>query len=234
MKKLILVILLAGAFAACQNQGTNASSAPAQDPTLPAPPKVVVEETQSALPNPSDADFEASLVAFRAKDNAKAAYYILQAIAEVKAEEPSTLNPDNKKKFENNLAALQTLADRVKSGKVSNEDALLDLFGHVDMMTAHEYFMTAQLYSIKEPAKAETSFQRAKARVASAEKKLKGESLTEYKSVLAKVNASAAKEDKKINAMGDAAGEHAHQVFMWLKNHAAKIGIHPPATDYYN
>lgn len=225
----MFAVIAASVFAACHNQDAGLNTSTTPDTTLSAEPEVV-EETVAELPNPSDVAFKEALMAFRAKDNTEAARYILLAIAEIKAEIPSTLEPTSQQLIEKNLTTLQGLANRVKNGKVANEEELIDLFGHVDMMTAQEYFLLAQVVAVKEPNKAASWSQRAKIRIEGAEKKLKGESQAECSRILNHVRAALKKGDQRADNIGNTAGEHVEQLFAWLKTHAAKMGINPPPS----
>ncbi|MEZ4953739.1 MAG: hypothetical protein R2825_09195 [Saprospiraceae bacterium] len=225
MKKLILLAGLLIYFVACKNEKKLDPNMDDDDTTE------MVEETEiDQEANSTDLDFEAAIAAFRQKDYATAAKYIASAEIDVKKETTAT-DAKSKKQLEETLATLQSLADRVKSGKVISEVELEEIFAYVDMMTSHHYLVLTEVYALDAPDKAKNSYQKAAEKMDNAAKKLDGKAKEDCSSIASAIKADLGKGEQINDHIGEVAGEKVHRLHNWLAAKAAKFGIKAPEQD---
>lgn len=225
MKKLILFAGLLIFFAACKNEKKMTPNLDDDDT-----PEMVEETEVDQEANSTNLDFNAAIAAFRQKDYATASKYIASAEIDVKKETTST-DAKSKKQLEQTLASMQSLAERVKSGKVSSEVELEEVFAYVDMMTSHHYLVLTEIYALDAPDKAKNSYQKAAEKMESAAKKLEGGAKEDCSSIAGTIKADLDAGEKLNSRIGEAAGEKVNKMQKWLAAKAAKFGIKAPKQD---
>lgn len=218
MKKIIFIAGLLLIVAACKN-GQNKEAK--IDENAPA------AMSEEAMPAETDAEFTVAMDAFRKKDYTAASMYITTAINDLMKEDAPTDVTANDE-FNATIANLQSMADEVKSGQVKNEAELQELFANADMMISHEYLLLTKAYAQNASEKTQSTFQKAGDRMERGLQKLQGESKVEATTIRDKIRADLARGDMKVDAIGNAAGQHVLKLTEWLKKHAAKIGIKEP------
>lgn len=209
-------------FAACKNEKNKEAITEEEEPEM------VEEDEVDVVPNSTDLDFDAAMDAYRKKDYEKASHYITTAIDDLK-KDGAAVDAKSKKALDNTIAILQSLAEKVKTGKVAGEEELEALFAHVDMMTSHDYLLLTQVYAVNAPEKVEGAFRKAGDRMERATQKLDGEAKAEGNKILGAIKTDLGKTDIKANEIGNAAGKRVEEMAGWIKAHAEKLGIKAPA-----
>lgn len=222
MKKILFIASLMLVFAACKNEKNKEAITEEEEPEM------VEEDEVDVVPNSTDLDFDAAMDAYRKKDYEKASHYITTAIDDLK-KDGAAVDAKSKKALDNTIAILQSLAEKVKTGKVAGEEELEALFAHVDMMTSHDYLLLTQVYAVNAPEKVEGAFRKAGDRMERATQKLDGEAKAEGNKILGAIKTDLGKTDIKANEIGNAAGKRVEEMAGWIKAHAEKLGIKAPA-----
>ncbi|MCB0597878.1 MAG: hypothetical protein H6557_35830 [Lewinellaceae bacterium] len=222
MKKILFIASLMLVFAACKNEKNKEAITEEEEPEM------VEEDEVDVVPNSTDLDFDAAMDAYRKKDYEKASHYITTAIDDLK-KDGAAVDAKSQKALDNTIAILQSLAEKVKTGKVAGEEELEALFAHVDMMTSHDYLLLTQVYAVNAPEKVEGAFRKAGDRMERATQKLDGEAKAEGNKILGAIKTDLGKTDIKANEIGNAAGKRVEEMAGWIKAHAEKLGIKAPA-----
>ena len=216
MKNSLLLALL-GLFilSACQNNEKD--EAEKDDDTV-----TLVEETEvDELPNYSDLDMDEAIEAFSDGDNTTAANYIRAAVLNIK-EEGKVLSGNEKVLLDKSIANLNSLAEKVEKGEVTDIKVLDKVFANAEMNVAHAYLAFTSVYAIETPEKAKTTLQNAITRMENATAKLKGEAKMEADKLIAESKILLKKEEMKAKNWNAATRQQINALSAWLEKNVVK------------
>jgi|GEM_PF-2465773 len=209
MKNSIFLLLTGSLFLAC-------NEAPKSNVT------VVDEEVAEELPNFSEVDFDAALIAYKSGKYKEAGRHIEAAIKDLETESVD-LSKEAKEQVNKSLATLNDIEAKIKKGKIADIAEMEKAFVQVETSLAHDYLFVSSVYAIGQPTKAKKTLEKSIKRMESASKKLKGESKETAGKMVKEGKDLLAKDTELAEEWSIEAKNLVKKMNVWRKEHQSEL-----------